>query len=186
MTLTHLELNHGNFPLVHTCRVIHISYLHIYCLSDFMGDVQLVTQPSGDQSYQVVGWPSGLRRWFKAPVISMAWVRIPPLPIIIFFFFPPSSLVHVHGLTEFPLPQFWWFKLEDVGLHESKSVGMSLPHHIMSKVTSNSSHIISTDIPISSGVQSMLITCTRACIRGLQFADSSEALYTCPTLHKWN
>ena len=27
-----------------------------------------------------VAWPSGLRRWFKAPVISMAWVRIPPLP----------------------------------------------------------------------------------------------------------
>ena len=25
-----------------------------------------------------VGWPSGLRRWFKAPVISMARVRIPP------------------------------------------------------------------------------------------------------------
>ena len=28
----------------------------------------------------MVAWPSGLRRWFKAPVISMAWVRIPPLP----------------------------------------------------------------------------------------------------------
>ena len=36
---------------------------------------------------QVVGWPSGLRRWFKAPVISMAWVRIPPLPLH-FFLFP--------------------------------------------------------------------------------------------------
>jgi hypothetical protein len=23
------------------------------------------------------GWPSGLRRWFKAPVSSGAWVRIP-------------------------------------------------------------------------------------------------------------
>ena len=30
-----------------------------------------------------VAWPSGLRRWFKAPVSSEAWVRIPPLP---FFF----------------------------------------------------------------------------------------------------
>ena len=29
----------------------------------------------------VVAWPSGLRRWFKAPVSSEAWVRIPPLPI---------------------------------------------------------------------------------------------------------
>ena len=28
----------------------------------------------------VVAWPSGLRRWFKAPVSSEAWVRIPPLP----------------------------------------------------------------------------------------------------------
>ena len=30
---------------------------------------------------QQVAWPSGLRRWFKAPVSSGAWVRIPPLPI---------------------------------------------------------------------------------------------------------
>ena len=29
-----------------------------------------------------VAWPSGLRRWFKAPVFSKARVRIPPLPII--------------------------------------------------------------------------------------------------------
>ena len=34
----------------------------------------------------MVGWPSGLRRWFKAPVISMAWVRIPPLPVLFFSF----------------------------------------------------------------------------------------------------
>ena len=30
----------------------------------------------------MVLWPSGLRRWFQAPVISMAWVRIPPLPFM--------------------------------------------------------------------------------------------------------
>ena len=30
-------------------------------------------------------WPSGLRRWFKAPVSSEAWVRIPPLPYKSFF-----------------------------------------------------------------------------------------------------
>ena len=35
-----------------------------------------------------VAWPSGLRRWFKAPVTKVAWVRIPPLPI--FFFLPYS------------------------------------------------------------------------------------------------
>ena len=29
-----------------------------------------------------VAWPSGLRRWFKAPVSSEAWVRIPPLPLL--------------------------------------------------------------------------------------------------------
>ncbi len=28
-----------------------------------------------------VAWPSGLRRWFKAPVSSEAWVQIPPLPL---------------------------------------------------------------------------------------------------------
>ena len=27
-----------------------------------------------------VAWPSGLRRWFKAPVSVEAWVQIPPLP----------------------------------------------------------------------------------------------------------
>ncbi|CAM4707976.1 unnamed protein product [Leuciscus chuanchicus] len=27
-----------------------------------------------------VAWPSGLRRWIKAPVSSGVWVRIPPLP----------------------------------------------------------------------------------------------------------
>ena len=32
---------------------------------------------------QQVAWPSGLRRWFKAPVSSEAWVRIPPLPKVI-------------------------------------------------------------------------------------------------------
>ena len=30
-----------------------------------------------------VAWPSGLRRWFKAPVSSGAWVRIPPLPNVL-------------------------------------------------------------------------------------------------------
>ena len=32
-----------------------------------------------------VAWPSGLRRWFKAPVSSEAWVRIPPLPRASFY-----------------------------------------------------------------------------------------------------
>ena len=37
-----------------------------------------------------VEWPSGLRRWFKAPVSSEAWVRIPSLPL---------QLI-MHGLEE--------------------------------------------------------------------------------------
>ena len=59
-------------------------------------DVEAVQNSMGDVSVeimhldstvcvcQVVAWPSGLRRWFKAPVISMAWVRIPPLPLFCF------------------------------------------------------------------------------------------------------
>ena len=34
-----------------------------------------------------VAWPSGLRRWFKAPVTKVAWVRIPPLPDFFFSLF---------------------------------------------------------------------------------------------------
>ena len=42
-----------------------------------------------------VAWPSGLRRWFKAPVSSEAWVRIPPLPTISFpiILFVPSLTI---------------------------------------------------------------------------------------------
>ena len=29
--------------------------------------------------FHKIAWPSGLRRWFKAPVFSKARVRIPPL-----------------------------------------------------------------------------------------------------------
>ena len=42
----------------------------------------------------MVAWPSGLRRWFKAPVSSEAWVRIPPLPEV---FFRPSRTAKVSG-----------------------------------------------------------------------------------------
>ncbi len=45
--------------------------------------VAMVVEPLGMEQ---AGWPSGLRRWFKAPVISMAWVRIPPLSSVLFFF----------------------------------------------------------------------------------------------------
>ena len=40
-----------------------------------------------------VAWPSGLRRWIKAPVSPGAWVRIPPLPELSFLHF--CNLRHV-------------------------------------------------------------------------------------------
>ncbi len=41
-------------------------------------------------NHNKVAWPSGLRRWFKAPVSSEAWVQIPPLPknFLLFLFCP--------------------------------------------------------------------------------------------------
>ena len=42
----------------------------------------MVGRSSVKPSFHLVAWPSGLRRWFKAPVSSEAWVRIPPLPQI--------------------------------------------------------------------------------------------------------
>ena len=42
---------------------------------------------SSETKERGVAWPSGLRRWFKAPVTKVAWVRIPPLPSPFFFFF---------------------------------------------------------------------------------------------------
>ena len=40
-----------------------------------------------------VAWPSGLRRWFQAPVSSEAWVRIPPLPSVSFYKVNDSSIL---------------------------------------------------------------------------------------------
>ena len=45
----------------------------------FVIRVILVTQLK-----HVIAWPSGLRRWIKAPVSPGAWVRIPPLSNILF------------------------------------------------------------------------------------------------------
>ena len=47
-----------------------------------------------------VAWPSGLRRWFKAPVSSEAWVRIPPLPSS-FCSFPFLSTLFSSSLSIF-------------------------------------------------------------------------------------
>ena len=41
------------------------------------------SSPGGD--VVTVAWPSGLRRWIKAPVSSEAWVRIPLLPFFLEF-----------------------------------------------------------------------------------------------------
>ena len=40
--------------------------------------------PTGVYVTITAEWPSGLRRWFKAPVSSGAWVRIPLLPGILY------------------------------------------------------------------------------------------------------
>ena len=47
----------------------------------------LISYSSFQVLMQWVAWPSGLRRWFKAPVSSEAWVRIPPLPDLFFVLF---------------------------------------------------------------------------------------------------
>ena len=59
-----------------------------------------------------IAWPSGLRRWFKAPVSSEAWVRIPPLSGIHSFLatvqyyqilpFPKSKSLHIIHSNERP------------------------------------------------------------------------------------
>ena len=76
-----------------------------------------------------VGWPSGLRRWFKAPVISMAWVRIPPLPKVFFFschgwiLFPNDIIIMM--LTEVP---FHTCCRVCVGAHSSRTACPHLSH----------------------------------------------------------
>ena len=64
--------------------------------------------------FRQVAWPSGLRRWFKAPVSSEAcwfvtkapvsseaWVRIPPLPRFFFSLIPCCIYTHSHGVLLF-------------------------------------------------------------------------------------
>ena len=58
----------------------------VEAVQNSMGDVSVYVEiilVGSTVMCQVVAWPSGLRRWFKAPVISMAWVRIPLLPLIL-------------------------------------------------------------------------------------------------------
>ena len=64
--------------------MLHVHGVHELCsflrpaLQCAFGTVHLLK--SDQMSEHRVAWPSGLRRWFKAPVSSEAWVRIPPLP----------------------------------------------------------------------------------------------------------
>ena len=79
----------------------------------FRGSVENTSMaPSISRQRQRVAWPSGLRRWFKAPVISMAWVRIPPLPRFYFVAFKDNMRELVH------IQYFWWLVLI-VNLHRS-------------------------------------------------------------------
>ena len=52
---------------------------------------------------QWVAWPSGLRRWIKAPVSSGAWVRIPPLPSVYFTSANKGSELHLNDRESYPL-----------------------------------------------------------------------------------
>ena len=65
----------------------------------------------GLQFQQEVAWPSGLRRWFKAPVSSGAWVRIPPLPQNFFWvfwaFFIRLGWPDLLGYARLGLVWFW-------------------------------------------------------------------------------
>ena len=64
-----------------------------------------IKSPASQRAGKKVAWPSGLRRWFKAPVSSGAWVRIPPLPNLDFTFFPYCA----HGA--YLLPDKPWISL---------------------------------------------------------------------------
>ena len=63
----------------------HYVYVISMSAAQIQSGVVTVRSKLFPRSDVVVAWPSGLRRWFKAPVISMAWVRIPPLPVFFFF-----------------------------------------------------------------------------------------------------
>ena len=63
---------------------------------------------------KVVVWPSGLRRWFKAPVSSEAWVRIPPLPILdiapsVMYWFSLGKLSSMFCVVVWPSGLRRWF-----------------------------------------------------------------------------
>ena len=93
-------ISHHHTGLMLTCWVRYVfwifAYFYYFFLTNWtfwrrLGEAQ--TSPGGkgrkklfliiiQSIFQVNGgiaWPSGLRRWFKAPVTSVAWVRIPPL-----------------------------------------------------------------------------------------------------------
>ena len=62
-------------------RLLNFCYLawHLYAK---MGKCIYFQMP---RKVYTVAWPSGLRRWSKAPVSSEAWVRLPPLPCFSFY-----------------------------------------------------------------------------------------------------
>ena len=59
---------------------------------------------------QMVAWPSGLRRWFKAPVSSEARVRIPPLPNFFELYFNMIIIfiLNKNNSSCNDKPNMWW------------------------------------------------------------------------------
>ncbi|GBM26142.1 hypothetical protein AVEN_87292-1 [Araneus ventricosus] len=71
-----------------------------------------------------VAWPSGLRRWFKAPVSSEAWVRIPPLPesSFCFDFISDSCCIFILSWMVNDIPGYWHQRISGGEAERSKAL----------------------------------------------------------------
>ena len=70
---------------------LHVSEDFYYCCGATNENV--IIDKGAISLASVAAWPSGLRRWFKAPVSSEAWFRIQPLPV------PWSSKICMHIIS---------------------------------------------------------------------------------------
>ena len=74
------DLSHMAAPYLYICLPIKLATVYLHTLCHIHCVIAICHRVSCLCHAHVVAWPSGLRRWFKAPVSSEAWVRIPPLP----------------------------------------------------------------------------------------------------------
>jgi hypothetical protein len=92
-----------NFTRALACFYINIAAIFLYGRrrAAFWSEGHVTYTSSLASYYQSwrcksVTWPSGLMRWFKAPVSSEPWVRIPPLPIFVRLIY---YILHTHTHT---------------------------------------------------------------------------------------